>query len=398
MVAQYFGNIEQLDQSNNRFVYLAQLLAEQYSVEVLTTSFVHAKKKQGEGIPTDYRGFRITALLEPGYPKNVCLKRFYSHRVLAARMDSYLKTRKKPDVVYCAVPSLDCAYVAARYAKRNQISLILDIQDLWPEAFKMVFRIPVLKDLLFWPMKKKADHIYACADHIIGVSQTYCDRAKEVNPNAAATPVFIGTNLETFDGNAKAHRIIRTDDKLVLCYCGTLGHSYDLKCVFDALKILQTRGYEEPELWVIGRGPLEADFCRYAEEQNVNVKFLGWMPYNEMCGMLTSCDVCVNPIRKGTAASVINKHADYAASGRAVINTQDSTEYRKLVDQYHCGINCTCADPESVADAIVYLSEHPEERVQMGYNARRMAEERFDRKNTYPQLLRIIEETVRKDI
>lgn len=397
MLAQYFGSIEQLDQSNNRFVYLAELLAKQYSVEVLTTSFVHAKKQHGENIPTEYRGFRITALQEPGYPKNVCLKRFYSHKVLASRIKKYLTTRKKPDVIYCAVPSLDCAYVVARYAKRNQIPFVLDIQDLWPEAFKMVFRVPVLKDLLFLPMMRKADRIYACADHIVGVSHTYCDRAKKVNPGAPATPVFIGTNLDTFDRNVKDNLVERQDEHLVLCYCGTLGHSYDLKCVFDALQIVQAKGYGNIEFWVIGRGPLTQSFQKYAEERKVNVKFLGWMPYEQMCGVLAACDICVNPIRKGTAASIINKHADYAAAGHAVINTQDTPEYRNLVDKYHCGINCTCGDPQSVANAIIYLAEHGEERVQMGFNARRMAADLFNRKNTYPQLLCIIEEAVRKD-
>ena len=43
MVAQYFGNIEQLDQSNNRFVYLAELLAKQYSVEALLIIVYHHK-------------------------------------------------------------------------------------------------------------------------------------------------------------------------------------------------------------------------------------------------------------------------------------------------------------------------------------------------------------------
>ena len=391
MMAQYFGNIEQLAQSNNRFVYLAELLAQEHSVEVLTTSFVHAKKKQGKGIPEVFRGFRITALSEPGYPKNVCLQRFYSHRVLADRMEEYLRARTKPDVIYCAVPSLDCAGVVARYAKRNGISLILDIQDLWPEAFKMVFRVTVVKDILFFPMSKKADHIYSCADHIIGVSKTYCDRAKGANPKAPATPVFIGTNLDTFDNNAKANMVARQDDKLVLGYCGTLGHSYDLRCVFDAMQLVRSRGYDNVELWIMGRGPLADTFQSYAEERKVNAKFLGWMPYEQMCGVLSSCNVCVNPISRGAAQSIINKHADYAACGLPVINTQESEEYRTLVDTWQCGINCGCADPQSVADAIIYMAEHESQRKQMGKNARKMAQALFDRKNTYAQILEIVQ-------
>lgn len=394
IVAQYFGNIEQLDKGNNRFVYLATLLAKKHCVEVLTTSFVHAKKKQGEGIPAEYNGFKITALSEPGYNKNVCLKRFYSHRVLADKMSKYFKDRKKPDVVYCAVPSLDCAYVAARYAKNNNIPFIVDIQDLWPEAFKMVFNIPLVKDIVFLPMDKKADYIYSAADYIVGVSKTYCDRAKKVNSSAKATSVFIGTNLETFDYNAKNNRVTRDDEKVVLGYCGTLGHSYDLRCVFDALQIVKSKGYDNIEFWVMGNGPLYQTFQQYAAERELNVKFWGWLPYEQMCGVLSSCDVCINPINKGAAQSIINKHADYAASGLPIISTQECAEYRDLLDTHNCGINCLCADSQSVAEAILYLVEHESDRKQMGINARIMAETLFDRRKTYMQISDILNEVV----
>lgn len=391
IVAQYFGNIEQLDKSNNRFIYLASLLAKYHNVEVLTTSFVHAKKKQGMNIPNEYHGFRITALSEPGYPKNVCLMRFYSHGILAKKMNEYMNKRKKPDVVYCAVPSLDCAYAAAKYAKSNNIPFIIDIQDLWPEAFKMVIKVPMLKDIVCLPMDKKADYIYSSADHIIGVSNTYCDRAKRVNADATTTSVLIGTNLPDFDNNAQNYKVTREDEKIVLGYCGTLGHSYDLRCVFDALQIVKARGYTNIEFWVLGNGPLYQTFEKYAEERDINVKFWGWLPYEQMCGVLSSCDICINPISKGAAQSIINKHADYAASGLPIISTQECAEYRALLDDNNCGINCQCAESQSVADALIYLADNPSERKQMGINARKMAETLFDRSKTYMQIKEIIE-------
>ena len=240
LLAQYFGNLDELEKNNNRFCYIAAMLAEYHNVEVLTTTFFHKKKSQFENIPAEYKNFKVTALHEPGYRKNVSAKRFFSHRVLARNMRKYLEGRKKPDVIYCAVPSLDCAYVAAKYARKNNIPFIVDIQDLWPEAFKMIFNIPVIKDIAFWPMQKTADYIYSSADHIVGVSNTYCKRAKRVNAKADATPILIGTKLATFDENVEQNQVSRDDDKLVIGYCGTLGHSYDLRCVFDALHTTDT--------------------------------------------------------------------------------------------------------------------------------------------------------------
>lgn len=59
-----------------------------------------------------------------------------------------------------------------------------------------------------------------------------------------------------------------------------------------------------------------------------------------MCGALVACDMAVNPIVGTSIASNINKHADYAASGKPVLNTQKSDEYRKLIDKYQMGFNC----------------------------------------------------------
>lgn len=50
---------------------------------------------------------------------------------------------------------------------------------------------------------------------------------------------------------------------------------------------------------------------------------------------------------------------------------------------------------EQVAKALQELIENPEKRKQMGANSRRMAEERFDRRNTYQQIVRAVEDLTR---
>ena len=111
------------------------------------------------------------------------------------------------------------------------------------------------------------------------------------------------------------------------------------------------------------------------------------MKYPQMCGLLAACDVTVNPIKGKSAASIINKHADYAASGLPVINTQESAEYRKLVADYNMGFNCENGDSTDMAEKLKMLLKNKELRQQMGENSRRCAEERFDRSNTYQKIM-----------
>lgn len=375
----------------SRFVYIAEQLSQSHSVELITSQFDHITKKQRE--PRDYPlQTRVTLIEEPGYPQNVCLQRFYSHWRFGGQVRKYLESRKKPDVIYCAVPSLECAYYAAKFAMENRIRFIIDVQDLWPEAFKMVLNIPFVSDVIFRPMKRMADYVYSCADVIVGVSETYCGRAKAANKkNAECVPVFLGTKLECFDKYVRENKVNRDDDKFIIGYCGTLGHSYDIKCVIDALALLNNNGYTNVSFWIMGDGPLKNEFENYAREKNVDAVFYGRVPYPEMCGLLASCDACVNPISKGAAQSIINKHGDYAATGLPVINTQTNPEYRQLIENYKCGINCECSDSVQVADAVQYLLNHREECLNMGKNSRSLAEKLFNRITSYKKIYALIE-------
>jgi transcription-repair coupling factor (superfamily II helicase) len=143
------------EKGNNRFQYIAEKINRiNTEVEVVTSSFSHTNKSQRNKTETQKGGscYKLTLLFEPGYSENVCLRRFYSHHIMGKNLKSYLKKRKKPDVIYCSIPSIDVAYVAAKYAKKNNVKFIIDVQDLWPEAFKMVFKVPILSDILFYPM------------------------------------------------------------------------------------------------------------------------------------------------------------------------------------------------------------------------------------------------------
>lgn len=374
---------------NSRFLYLADMLAEKHDVEVITSDFDHDAKSRRSPPPSFKALYKITLLHERGYPKNVCFQRFGSHWEFGRNVAAYLAGRKRPDVVYCAVPSLTAAWEAAEYCRKNSIRFVIDVQDLWPEAYEMVFHVPGLSRLAFAPFRCRVNQIYGAADTVCAVSQTYVERALSVNRrNAAGVCVYLGTRLETFDENARKNAVTdKPAGELWLGYCGTLGTSYDLTCVFDALALLRQRGQAPPKFLVMGDGPRRKEFEACARRKALDVDFMGRLPYDRMCGVLSACDIVVNPITARAAQSIINKHADYAACGRPVLNTQESREYRELVDACHMGFNCENGNAADLADSLLRLMEDPVLRQEMGRNARRCAEERFDRAKSYQALV-----------
>ena len=377
---------------NNRFNFLADLfIKENFDVEFITSDFSHNKKRKRKKNDENY-DYKITFISEPGYSKNVSFKRFYSHYIMGRNLKKYLKFRKKPDIVYCAVPSLEVAYIAAIFANENNIKFVIDIQDLWPEAFKMVFHVPILSNIIFYPMQKKADYIYSKADKIIAVSQTYSARALIVNKKCEkAQSVFLGTELAHFDRLAEENKISdKPKDEIWLAYAGTLGHSYDLTTVIDALKIIKDIGIMNIKFIIMGDGPLKQKFEEYAKSKSINALFTGKLGYGEMVGTLTACDIAVNPISKGSMGSIINKHGDYAAASLRVINTQECIEYRDLVDEYQMGLNCENSNPQDLAEKLIIIYKNEHLRRGMAINSRRLANDKFDRKKTYQKIVELI--------
>ena len=98
----------------------------------------------------------------------------------------------------------------------------------------------------------------------------------------------------------------------------------------------------------------------------------------------------VNPILGTSVASIINKHGDYAACGLPVLNTQDSAEYCRLIEDYGMGFNCVKSGPKDLAEKIQLLADNAALRKEMGANARKCAEEKFDRAKTYRKLVEVV--------
>lgn len=385
----------EFEKKSSRYRTMADVLCDGgYDVEVISSSFRHQNKTQRdlEFIKTIDSPYKMTLLHEPSYRKNISLSRIHSHHCFAKEIIKYLSTRKKPDIIIVSVPSLSVGSAVTKYAKDNGIKLIIDIQDLWPEAFKMAINIPVVSDVLFAPMMYQANKIYSRADKVMAVSDTYMKRGLSQNKNdTEGLAVFIGTDSSLVAEATAGKSIDKPSDEFWVGYIGALGHSYDIKLVIDALKLLKEKGIGNIVFKIMGEGVLMDEFKQYASASGVNCEFSGFIEYGDMMTALGACDVAVNPIIGKSVSSIINKVSDYAMAGVPVINTQNSPEYRALIDAYACGINCESGNARSVADAVEKLYNDGQLKKTMGENSLRLGKEKFDRTVTYKNIIDLIE-------
>jgi len=378
---------------NNRFNYLAELLSEKgHEVTLVTSTFSHTKKQQR--FTKDYQtNYRTEFIYEPGYKRNISVKRVFSHLSFNRNLRKFLKVKKTFDVVYCSFPTIETALTGIKYSKEQKIKSVVDIQDLWPEAYSLIIKNKTIYTLLFSNLIRKANWVYKNADHLVSVSQTYLDRAQSVSEKKYGTVTYLGTDLSKFDKyKAQVTDFDFNSYGFYMGYVGTLGHSYDLTGVFDAMNILPPEIRRDIAFVVMGDGPLFNYFKEYSAKLDINVIYTGRLSYDKMCSILSNCDIAVNAIVKGAAQSIINKHADYCAAALPIINTQECSEYRALVDEFVIGLNSENNNPEDLASKIKLLYFDKEMCQLMGENSRKLAELRFDRQKTYPEIVKVIEE------
>ena len=382
------------EKASSRYRSFANILCDKYNLEVVTSTFCHLQKRQRQidDLAIDALPYKMTLQFEKGYKKNIGLARIASYRQFGKNVRKYLDNRKKPDLIIVSVPSLEVADQVTKYANKNKIPVIVDIQDLWPEAFKMALSIPIISDILFYPMMKQADRIYSRADKIMAVSDTYVARGIRVNnKDVRGISIYIGSDSELIKEKISNIEIIKPEGEFWIGYVGALGHSYDIGSVIKAIKILRDQGIENIKFIVMGEGILKSNFQAIAKENSVDVIFTGLLEYGKMMKTLMKCDVAVNPIVGKSVSSIINKVSDYAAAGVPVINTQNSNEYRQLLEGYNAGVNVENGNIISISEAIKRLYQNDSLRSEMAKNAQKLFDLRFDRQKSYLQIVSEIE-------
>ena len=380
-----------------RLYYFSELLsANGFDVDLITSDFQHWEKSyRSEDRKSDARNaapFRVTFLHELAYTKNVEPKRILSYRLLAKNAAKYLSANEY-DLVYALVPDNHLAAVAGRYAKKRGIPFVVDVEDLWPEAMRMVFDVPVVSDLLFSYFSIEAKKAYSMADAVVGSSDEYRDEPLKYGINVPVKKtVYVGNDVSLFDRSVgeNASGIKKPEGEFWVTYAGTIGTSYDLFTFAEAAGILAAKGYDKIKYMILGDGPQREDLEAAAKKCGADVRFPGFLPFADMAVYLSQSDITLNSLVEKAPQSIVSKIGDYLAAGKPMINTGLNKEFCAKVEADGFGVNVRPGDAQALSEAILSLYESPETCNEMGRKARVIAETQFDRPKTYLGIIEMI--------
>ena len=387
-----------------RTMYLFDMMRNMgYDVTLVTSDFNHyAKMKRDVAkFRREYPDYSDVVILPAiPYSKNISIKRWISGLVYRRTLMKWFKQNySKYDIVYTNMPGADTNIAMSKVCKKNNIKMIVDVRDLRPEVFRVLLKKDWLYKLITYKMKLNADKAYNTADELLAVSNEYLQRGLSANKHCRnPKAVYIGAILDKFyNGIEKyASGINKPENEIWATYAGTLGTTYDLYTLIDVAKSIQDDGYKCLRFKILGQGPESNPLKLYAKTKNVeNVDFIGFVDYEMMAAYLSKSDMTINSLKARASQSIINKVADYFAAGIPILNGSLCKEMQDLVDDYKVGVNFEPENIESLKNAILYIINNPEKSKEFGENAKSLALKKFDRKTSYLEIIKTIEEVAK---
>ena len=405
-----FDDIPGEDLPPLRYWTLARILAARgHDVTWWSGTWSH-RRKAVRAVPLGIRedeGFSVRLVATPPYTKNVSIARLRSHREFGRTFERLAneavasRQLERPDIIVASLPPLESPEAALRLARRMDATLVVDVQDLWPETFERLVPGPAfirkpLTSLLFGGMHRRRRELLAAADGTSTATHTYADTVLRDAPTDRPRHVcYVGAYLQEFAAPPRAIDPVppaggattaaaATFEPIQCVYAGSLGTGQDLDALVAAARALSTAG-TGAVLHVAGTGPLEPMLRAAAAAQrgSCELQVHGLLPRGGYVKLLASCDVGLVLVKPESLVAVPNKAADYAAAGLALVNALPG-ELAGLIETHAAGVSYAAGDGGSLARASTDLAADRRRLLALRAGARRLAAAAFDRESTYP--------------
>jgi glycosyltransferase involved in cell wall biosynthesis len=212
-------------------------------------------------------------------------------------------------------------------------------------------------------------------------------------PNASDLDLF----SPDIDGTEFRARL-GIDGRFMCIYFGAMGEANDLTQVVEAARLLQEQGERGVVFVLHGDGKRRPQLEAFCHQHGLtNVVFSKPIPdKRDLAHLVAASDVCMTIYKNVPILYTCspNKLFDTFAAGRpAIVNCPGWLQ--ELVEENEAGVYVRPSDAAHLAERVIFLRDHPERVSAYGQNARRLAEEQFDRKKHAAQVLSILEKAAR---
>lgn len=360
------------------------------SVNHFTKTFYPESSKQALTLPWGTKLIFLKSIL---YKKNISLRRLMNHFGTAQHFKKLAPFEPKPDIVICCFPTAELSYAAVKYCQKENIPILIDIRDLYPDVYINLLPRPLkpLGKVLLYPLIWMTKKIMSQATGIIAISQTYLkwglNHAKrEQNkydgifpisyPKSEHTPLPDSQFLEKFKG---------LENKKLVLYVGSFVGSIDLETVIQVARCLQNRGKTDYHFVLAGEGSYREKWEDIAKDLP-NVTFTGWVNSHQINWVASRAWVGLGAYKKEALMSLPNKIFEYMSYGLPVLSTLTG-ETKEFIEENKCGLYYEAGNAEDLLSCLEQLRKEPKKRDSMGQASLKSYENQYSPSRVYGGLI-----------
>lgn len=290
----------------------------------------------------------------------------------------------------------DDIFLVALPFKLFGVKYIFDHHDVIPELyFSKYEREDIFYKVQVWLERAT----FRCSDVVMSTNNSYREVAIR-RGGLAEDHVFVvrnGVNPEKFrpvPPNPK----LKNGKRFLIGYVGNMSTQEGLDILIDVALRFKNAGRSDVQFSCVGGGPGLPELRRLVEAKNVGdmVTFTGRIPDAELLEILSTADVCVNPDKPCpmNSMSTMIKIMEYMALGKPIVQFE-GTEGRFTAQE--ASLYSDGADHVAdFADKILWLLDHPQERMRMGEFGRRRIEKELAWEYSVEKLLAAYEKAFSK--
>jgi glycosyltransferase involved in cell wall biosynthesis len=267
------------------------------------------------------------------YRKNISLLRVFSYFGFVKNVLKIVD-EQKPQIVLVCVPDYLTAIALLAKKKHNKFLLIIDVVDLWPEAFPLPRHVPgIIKNYINIISKKIRTVIFKNADLIFYQSTYFLKRFRARNRRDFLLTMCIPRE-KSQNVAGKCGNIRKT---INIIFLGSINHITD---IISLGKILETMSKtRKVKCYIIGGGEGLKKLKFLLLNTNVKLTSLGVSFQKDIKRvLLNKCHFGFNGYKRETDVAVSYKALEYLANGVPLLN-QTQNDLTNIVKKTGCGFN-----------------------------------------------------------
>ena len=235
-------------------------------------------------------------------------------------------------------------------------------------------------------------------DRVIAVTETV--KAKFEKRGIKSEAVFNCQELLKYYTPSESQIVKDKKDEFWVAYQGTLQKRRGYEQLVEAAEILINKWeIKGISFKIIGDSASTALYRESIEELVINkgleghFLFTGFVSYGEMMQMLQRADVGVILFQPtpNNIGGLPNKLFENLVAGIPTV-ASNFPEMARIIIQEECGLLIDATQPQQIADAIEYLYRNEGSKLEMGQNALRAAQEKYNFEKQAEKLLKVYEE------